>query len=624
MVLDKAVSIEKKKKMAEISPSRETIPERAERRQSISSSASTPLSDHANIEPAPDRDPLTLSYTRFSQRDPYVAAISDEAYIAPHHVLTLTSKATRLGQSLYHAGARSFNQSNQESKGEETERASIRTVVSVHLPRWMRDYTARRSRQQSLMPLLSFQNPWSSFDPPGLSAALRGKLLRWGLPPGYIEGGKYGSRFRNRGRTVEETQAEMEELEVSVKKPRFETESEEQKVNNIRITWLGHATTLVQLPNGINILFDPIFVHRASPSQQAGPHRFTPPPCKIEDLPDIDVVCISHNHYDHLSWDCMKKLRKRQKIRGGLKVFCPLGNVGFFREAGFEKEDIAEMDWWDRAKIHRAEMQGSVEICCTPAQHGSGRSGGDQGISLWSSWMVLFKDAQESKEQRIFFAGDTGLRSRHSSRKKRSDYPVCPVFREISLQFGIPQIMLLPISVGSSLSYFRSWDPFPRRFSPFPRLESAMTSAIHMDSEDAAECHAIMSLMYDESVEAQKVKAEVEKQGGVVSLAVHFGVFVRNDEQTREDVRDLRRACRERGIAFVRPKDGQFDRSTNAGSQQEQTNQIHKPKAHSKMPSIGRSRAHATHSIMTTPKPTSSTGHFLVSDQGETIYVPIK
>lgn len=595
--------------------------------QSTSSGLSTPISDHPPIEPAPERDPLTISYERFRERDPYVAAVSDEAYIAPHHVLTLTSKATRLGQSIYHAGARSFNQQNNQIKQQDAERSSIRTVVSVHLPNWMRDYTARRSRQQSLMPLLSFQNPWSSFNPPGLSTALRGKLLRWGLPPGYIEGGKYGSRFRSRGRTLEQTQAEMAELEVKVREPVFEIESEEQKQNNIRITWLGHATTLVQLPNGINILFDPIFVHRASPSQQAGPHRFTPPPCKIEDLPDIDIVCISHNHYDHLSWECMKKLRKRQKTRGGLKVFCPLGNVGFFREAGFAKEDVAETDWWDRATVHRPGMQGSLEICCTPAQHGSGRSGRDQGISLWSSWMILYKNDEDSVQQRIFFAGDTGLRSRHSSRKKRSEYPVCPIFREISLRLGIPQIMLLPISVGSSLSYFRSWDPFPRRFSPFPRVESGMTSAIHMDSEDAAECHAIMSLMYDESEEAKKAKAEVIKQGGVVSLAVHFGVFVRNDEQTREDVRDLRKACRDRGIAFVRPKDGHFDRSPESSDfkvQQEQSNHLSRPKGHSKMASIGRHRAHSTSTPMAVPKPTASTGHFLVSDQGETILVPIK
>ncbi|MCO5599912.1 hypothetical protein L7F22_054019 [Adiantum nelumboides] len=616
--------------MTGLPPPPESTLDRIER-QSTSSGASTPISDHAHIEPAPERDPITLSYKRFRERDPYVAAISDEAYIAPHHVLTLTSKATRLGQSIYHAGARSFNQQNNNEikKEQDAERASVRTVVSVHLPNWMRDYTARRSRQQSLMPLLSFQNPWSSFNPPGISTALRGKLLRWGLPPGYVEGGKYGSRFRSRGRTLEQTKAEMEELEVKVRKPKFETESEEQRLNNIRITWLGHATTLVQLPNGINILFDPIFVHRASPSQQAGPHRFTPPPCKIENLPDIDIVCISHNHYDHLSWECMKKLRKRQKLRGGLKVFCPLGNVGFFREAGFAKEDVAEMDWWDKATVHRAGMQGSIEIWCTPAQHGSGRSGRDQGISLWSSWMVLYKHEEDSNQQRIFFAGDTGLRSRHSSRKKRSEYPVCPIFREISLRLGIPQIMLLPISVGSSLSYFRSWDPFPRRFSPFPRVESGMTSAIHMDSEDAAECHAIMSLMYDESEDAKKAKAEIEKQGGVVSLAVHFGVFIRNDEQTREDVRDLRKACKDRGIAFVRPKDGHFDRNVinsdfNAGNQQEQSIPISKPKAHSRISSIGRSRTHqGTNSTMTVPKPIASAGHFLVSDQGETIYVPI-
>ena len=95
--------------MTGLPPPPESTLDRIER-QSTSSSASTPISDHAPVEPAPERDPLTISYIRLHERDPYVAAISDEAYIAPHHVLTLTSKATRLGQSIYHAGARSFNQ----------------------------------------------------------------------------------------------------------------------------------------------------------------------------------------------------------------------------------------------------------------------------------------------------------------------------------------------------------------------------------------------------------------------------------------------------------------------------------------------------------------------------------
>lgn len=575
------------------------------------STASTPLSDHAPVEPAPDRVPLTVQFSRHTNRDPYVAAVSDDAYFPPHHMLTLASKATRLGQSIYHAGARSFNTNHNgnadhdhndqtPARARETDRASVRTAVSVHLPSWMRDFTARRSRQQSIMPLLSFRNPWSSFKPPGIVGAIQGGL-RWGLPEGYVEGGKHSSRYRSRGRTWQETQMELAESDVKVCEPTWDKHNEEEQRNNIRITWLGHATTLVQLPNGINILFDPIFTHRASPSQNAGPHRFTAPPCKIENLPDIDIVCISHNHYDHLSWDCMKKLRKRQQTRGGLKVFCPLGNVGFFREARFEKDSVAEMDWWDEATVSRPGMQGGLKITCTPAQHGSGRSGGDQGISLWSSWLITFNDAEAQSQHRIFFAGDTGLRSRNSARKRRSEFPTCPVFREISLRYGVPQVLLLPISVGSSLSYFRSWDPFPRRFSPFPRVESAMTSAIHMDAEDAAECHAIMTLMRDDSDEARKARADVERctdKGGVTSIAVHYGTFVRNEQQTREDVRLLRRACRARGIPFVRPRDGYLDTKID----NQPTN----------VTTDGSNRHN-----------NQSQGRFVVSNQGETVMVPI-
>jgi L-ascorbate metabolism protein UlaG (beta-lactamase superfamily) len=522
---------------------------------------STPLSDHGQVEPAPIRGKIEVTFTRFNKgHDPYVAAVSDDAYLPPHHNLTLASKATRLGQSLYHAGARSFQggiNDHEDDARRDADRASIKTVISVHMPRWMRDFTARRSHQQSIVPLLVFNNPWRSFKPPGIATAVQGGL-RWGLPKGYVEGGTHKSKYRARGRSVAQSEQEAKQLDVSVLKPEWDSHDDSVKASNIRITWLGHATTLVQLPNGLNILFDPIFVQRASPSQSAGPYRFTSPPCKVEELPDIDVVCISHNHYDHLSWDCMKKLRKRQKLRGGMKVFCPLGNVGFFREAGFAKEDVCEMDWWDQAKVERTAVPGWLQIVCTPAQHGSGRSGSDQNISLWSSWLVRLRREEQDlqSEQRVYFAGDTGLRSRSSHRKPRSEYPVCPTFREISLRFGVPQVLLLPISVGSSLSFFRSWDPFPRRYSPFPRIEPVMTSAIHFDPVDAADCHMVMSLGAEQSQEAQEARQAVQRQKhGVTSIAVHFGTFVRNEEQTRADVRELRNACRERDIRFVRSHD---------------------------------------------------------------------
>lgn len=516
--------------------------------------------------------------------DPYTAALSDEHEIASHHVLTLASKMTRFGTTTYSNSAKTLGLQGSPSNEVEVENSFYFTK---YISSWVRGKASYQNRSQSMMPLLTFRNPWESFHSPGLFEAWHGGL-QWGLPEGYVEGGQHYSSYRTKGSAIEETEEELESDDVKVVTPDFDCFSESERNNNIRVTWLGHATTLIQVPNGLNILFDPIFVDRASPSQNAGPIRFTKPPCQIVDLPRIDIVCISHNHLDHLSWDCMKALRERERDRGGIKIFCPLGNVGFFRRAGFDQDSVVEMDWWDEAEIQGEEVKpDQVKVICLPAQHGSGRGAHDQNSTLWASWMIQYKENQ--KNFRTYFAGDTGLRSHNTSKAHRHEFPHCPAFREISIKYGVPQLLLLPISVGSSLSYFRSWDPFPRRFSPFPRVEASLTSAIHMDSEDAAHCHQIMSLQetnghdqatdYEEIVKARK---DVESSNGVTSLAVHFATFVRNNEQTKEDVRDLRKACRERQIEFAKTVKGKFD--------------LEKGKEN---------------------------GRFLVSNQGETVLVPL-
>lgn len=525
--------------------------------------------DAASVSTLSENDTPVNSRLRVSLKparpgpDPYMAALSDEHEIASHHVLTLTSKMTRLGTTTYSNSTKALGSQDQSSSDEV--QVDNSSYFSKYISSWVRGKASYHNRSQSFMPLLTFRNPWESFHSPGLFEAWHGGL-QWGLPEGYNEGGQHHSSYRTKGSTVEETQEEDQSDDVEVVTPDFDSFSQSERHSNIRVTWLGHATTLIQVPNGLSILFDPIFVDRASPSQNAGPIRFTKPPCQISDLPRIDIVCISHNHLDHLSWECMKALRERERDRGGIKIFCPLGNIGFFRRAGFDQESVVEMDWWDEAEIQGEEIKpDQVKIICLPAQHGSGRGAHDQNSTLWASWMIQYK--KDEKSFRTYFAGDTGLRSHNTSKVHRHEFPHCPAFREISIKYGVPQLLLLPISVGSSLSYFRSWDPFPRRFSPFPRVEASLTSAIHMDSEDAAHCHQIMSLQeeadgnseeatdWEEIVQARK---GVESNG-VTSLAVHFATFVRNEEQTKEDVRDLRRACQKRQIEFVRTVKGKFD-----------------------------------------------------------------
>jgi N-acyl-phosphatidylethanolamine-hydrolysing phospholipase D len=154
------------------------------------------------------------------------------------------------------------------------------------------------------------------------------------------------------------------------------------------VTWIGHATLLVQL-DGVNILTDPNWNDHAGP-YGFGPRRLVAPGIAFEDLPPIHVVLLSHDHYDHLDLPTLERLVREHRP----KVFAPLGVGAWLREQ--RVGDVVELDWW-----HRREHRG-LTFVATPAQHGSGRGLTDQNLRLWSSWAVL------GKRQRFFFAGDTG------------------------------------------------------------------------------------------------------------------------------------------------------------------------------------------------------------------------
>jgi N-acyl-phosphatidylethanolamine-hydrolysing phospholipase D len=156
-------------------------------------------------------------------------------------------------------------------------------------------------------------------------------------------------------------------------------------------TWIGHASTLIQA-GGLNVLTDPVFSQRVSPVSFAGPKRAQPPGISIEQLPHIDVVLVSHNHYDHLDRPSIKRLSEQQ---GGSPLFLvPLGLKAWLHKLGVN--DAAELDWWEH-HIHRG-----TEFHFTPAQHWSGRSFRDRNKTLWGAWSVLAPDFH------WFFSGDTG------------------------------------------------------------------------------------------------------------------------------------------------------------------------------------------------------------------------
>ncbi|MCF7797984.1 MAG: MBL fold metallo-hydrolase [Lentisphaeria bacterium] len=156
---------------------------------------------------------------------------------------------------------------------------------------------------------------------------------------------------------------------------------------DIQVTWLGHSTFLVQM-EGMNILTDPIFSDRCSPVQWAGPKRLSPPALPLDSLPRIDLVVISHNHYDHLDRGTVEHLGSSARWLVPLKV------KSWFQDMGIET--VEELDWWDSTRV------GDLKFVCTPSQHFSGRTPFDRNETLWAGWAIT------GATQRFWFGGDTG------------------------------------------------------------------------------------------------------------------------------------------------------------------------------------------------------------------------
>lgn len=159
-----------------------------------------------------------------------------------------------------------------------------------------------------------------------------------------------------------------------------------------RATWLGHSTVLLEM-DGARVLTDPVFADRASPVSFAGPKRFHPVPATIDELPPIDAVLLSHDHFDHLCTKSVIALAKK-----GVPIVTSLGVGGRLEHLGIPKELVTDLDWFESAA-----PSGNVRFHAHPAQHFSGRSVADRNRTLWASWVI------ESEKHRVFFSGDTGL-----------------------------------------------------------------------------------------------------------------------------------------------------------------------------------------------------------------------
>jgi L-ascorbate metabolism protein UlaG (beta-lactamase superfamily) len=201
----------------------------------------------------------------------------------------------------------------------------------------------------------------------------------------------------------------------------------------LAVTWLGHASALLEL-DGQRVLFDPVWSFRVSPSPVFGPTRLHPAPMELEDLPQVDAIVISHDHYDHLDLPTVRTLLTTQTA----PFVVPLGIGEHLRKWRVPEDRIVELDW------DGEHLVGDLTLTCTEARHFSGRYF-YRDTTLWASWVAT------GPRHRVFFGGDTGY---------------TPAFAKIGAQHGPFDLTLLPVG-----AYNDAWH------------------AIHMDPEEAMRAH---------------------------------------------------------------------------------------------------------------------------------------
>ncbi len=173
--------------------------------------------------------------------------------------------------------------------------------------------------------------------------------------------------------------------------------------SGLRATWLGHSTLLIEI-DGVRVLTDPVWGPRASPSRFAGPKRFQPVPVPLSAMPPVDLVIVSHDHYDHLDYPTIRELAKHE-----VPFVTSLG-VGAHLEAwGVRAERIVELDWWESHDLPNTDLT----VTAAPSQHFSGRGLKSGNTTLWSSLAI------RSSRHAVFFSGDTGLTTEYQTIRER-------------------------------------------------------------------------------------------------------------------------------------------------------------------------------------------------------------
>jgi L-ascorbate metabolism protein UlaG (beta-lactamase superfamily) len=195
----------------------------------------------------------------------------------------------------------------------------------------------------------------------------------------------------------------------------------QQPTADLTFTWLGHSSALWQI-NGLRVMTDPHLSERASPVSFAGPKRLTAPPITLAQLPRIDVVLISHNHYDHLDLTTVQRLAAQP---GGSPLFIvPLGVGRWMAEQGITR--FKEMDWWQRLDV--PATAGAVTVTFVPSHHWSSRTPWDRSATLWGGFVM--QTQVNAAPVSLYYAGDTGY---------------APDFVEIGRRFGGFDFSMIPV-----------------------------------------------------------------------------------------------------------------------------------------------------------------------------------
>lgn len=245
------------------------------------------------------------------------------------------------------------------------------------------------SRSGNSPPLTpSYRNPWPDSEPRGWR-----DLLRW------------MAERRSQPQVVTPQRGSFPVATPSIVYPRA-------AAADFAATWIGHSTVLLQL-GGLNLITDPVFSQRASPLQWAGPRRVMEPGLPLDALPPLDVVLLSHNHYDHLDRPAAKRIARAHPDATWI---VPLGVGAYLRSWGVRA--VVELGWWEETVIH------TLRVSATPARHFSGRRLRDRNRSLWSGF------ALEIGGKRVYFAGDTAYH---------------PEFGAIGARYGPFDFVMIPV-----------------------------------------------------------------------------------------------------------------------------------------------------------------------------------